>query len=123
VRRSNVWIFLAAATVNSAFFINFCATVFQCGCASLWAGADARCNVHLAGSHHCPWCANGLAASIVPWSLIAAVQAVISFWPRSMPAARRLIFAVMAFPAAGAVIAVLYGLISAYWNGSGPRTQ
>ena len=116
VRRPNLWIFLAAATVNSAFFINFCAIVFQCGCASLWSGADARCNVHLGGSHHCPWCANGLAASIVPWALIAAVQAAISFWPRPIRTSLRLIAAVGAFPVAGTVIAVGYGLASGYWR-------
>ena len=116
VRRANVWIFLAAVTVNSAFFINFCATVFQCGCASLWSGADARCNVHLAGAHHCPWCANGLAASIVPWALIAAVQAAVSFWPRPMGVAVRLAAAMGAFPVAGAVISAVYGLASGYWK-------
>ena len=116
VRRSNAWIFLAAVAVNSAFFINFCAIVFQCGCASLWSGADARCNVHLAGSRHCPWCAYGLAASLVPWALIAAVQAAISFWPRPMPVAVRLISAVVAFPVAGAIVAGVYGLASGYWR-------
>ena len=116
VRRANVWVFLAALAVNSAFFINFCATVFQCGCASLWSGADARCNIHLAAWHHCPWCAHGLAASIVPWALIAAVQAVVSFWPRPMSSIVRVLAAVAAFPAAGAVIAVVYGLASGYWK-------
>ena len=116
VRRSQMWIFLAAVTVNSVFFINFCASVFRCGCASLWNGADARCNVHLSTSRHCPWCAHGIAASIVPWVLIAAVQATISFWPRPMQTAVRLIAAVGAFPAAGAVIAVVYGWASGYWK-------
>ena len=32
-------IFLVAAAVTSLFFINFCATVFQCGCQSLWGAA------------------------------------------------------------------------------------
>jgi len=116
VRRSNLGIFLAAVTVNSVFFINFCAIVFQCGCASLWSGADARCNVHLAELHHCPWCANGLAASMAPWALITAVQAVISFWPRPMWTVVRLVAAMGAFPAAGAVIAWVYGLALGYWK-------
>jgi len=116
VRRSNAWVFLAAVTVNSVFFLNFCATLFRCGCASFWSGADARCNIHLSGSHHCPWCAHGLAASLIPWALIAAVQAAIAFWPRQMPVAVRLVFAVTAFPAAGGVIAVVYGWASGYWK-------
>jgi hypothetical protein len=116
VHRSNIWIFLAAVTVNSAFFINLCATVFQCGCSSLWSGADARCNVHLARSHHCPWCTHEMAASIGPWALIAAVQAVISFWPRPRRTPVRLVAAVGTFPAAGAIMAGVYGLVSGYWK-------
>ena len=114
--RPNTWIFAAALTVNSIFFINFCATVFRCGCASLWNGADARCNVHSSGSHHCPWCSSGLAASVVPWALIATAQAAASFWPRQMPLPLRMFAAIAAFPAAGAVIAVVYGLVSGYWK-------
>src|SRR5689334_23924999 len=38
--------FGVAAAITSVFFINFCATVFQCGCAALWSGGDAHCNVH-----------------------------------------------------------------------------
>jgi len=102
--------------VNSVLFINFCASAFQCGCASLWSGADTYCNVHLAGSRHCPWCAHGLAASLFPWALIAAAQAAVSFWPRPIPTAVRLISAVAAFPAIGAVIALAYGLASGYWR-------
>jgi hypothetical protein len=116
VRRWNLLVFLAAVTLNSAFFINLCASVFQCGCASLWNGADSRCNVHLSGSRHCPWCEHGLVASILPWALIAAVQAAISFWPRPIPTAVRLVSAVAAFPVAGAVIALVYGFASGYWR-------
>ena len=108
--------FVAAATVTSVFFLNFCAAIFGCGCVSLWSGADAHCNIHIAGSRHCPWCAHGLAASMIPWALIVAAQAGVSFSPRPMPTAVRLASAVATFPVAGAVIAVAYGLASGYWR-------
>jgi hypothetical protein len=106
----------AAGTVTSVFFIDFCAAIFRCGCVSLWSGAAAHCNIHLAGTRHCPWCMNGLVASAAPWALIVAVQAAISFWPRPMHAGLRLVAAVAAFPVAGAVIAVAYGLCAGYWK-------
>jgi len=109
-------IFAAAATVTSVFFIDFCAAVFRCGCASLWSGAEAHCNIHLAGARHCPWCMNGPVASAVPWALIVAVQAAISFWPRPMHAGVRLVSAVASFPAAGALIAAAYGHSTGYWK-------
>jgi hypothetical protein len=108
--------FTVAAAITSVFFINFCATIFGCGCASLWNGADQHCNVHLAGSRHCPWCAHGLAASIIPWALIVAAQSAICFWSRPMHAAVRLLSAVAAFPVVGAVIAAAYGLATGYWR-------
>ncbi|HXB75577.1 MAG TPA: hypothetical protein VNY05_45510 [Candidatus Acidoferrales bacterium] len=114
--RPGALIFAAAGTVASLFFIDFCAAIFRCGCVSLWRGADAHCNIHLAGSRHCPWCMNGVGASAVPWALIVAVQAAISFWPRPMHAGVRLVAAMAAFPAAGAVIAMAYGLSAGYWK-------
>jgi len=108
--------FAGAATVTSVFFIDFCALVFRCGCASLWRGADAHCNVHSAFGRHCPWCAHGLAASIIPWALIVAAQAVVSLCPRSMNAAPRLVAAIVMFPVAGGIVALGYGLVTGYWR-------
>jgi len=112
----NTLVFAAAATIASVFFINFCAAIFACGCASLWSGADAYCNIHLAGSRHCPWCAHGRVASVIPWVLIVAAQAAISFWPRPIHAGLRLLSAVSAFPVTGGVIALAYGLAVRYWR-------
>ena len=99
--------------VTSLLFINFCALVFRCGCHSLWAGADASCNVHRAGVHHCPWCAHNPAfaylAMIVP-------QAIISFWPSALSWPSRLAGAVLAFPIFGGVAAAVYGFASGYWK-------
>ena len=115
-RRLSALIFAVAAAVTSVLFINFCATVFRCGCVSLWSGADAHCNIHMAGARHCPWCEYGLVASAIPWALIVAVQAAISFWPRPMRMGLRLASVMAAFPAAGAVIAAVYGISAGYWN-------
>ena len=114
--RPRTWIFLASAAITSIFFINFCATVFRCGCVSLWSGADAHCNVHIPGPHRCPWCTHGLVASIIPYALIIAAQAAVSFWPKAMPAAARLASAAAAFPIVGALVALVYGLATGYWN-------
>ena len=107
-----VAVFASAATVTSVFFINFCATIFRCGCSSLWSGAAAHCNIHSAGGHHCPWCAH---TSWVPWLLIVGVQAAIAFWPRALPVGARLAVGIAAFPIAGAAIALAYGLADRYW--------
>ena len=95
------------------FFINFCSLVFQCGCHSLWAGADRMCNVHAAGARHCPWCAHnpafGYLAMVVP-------QALISFWPAALSWKTRLGAALGAFPVFGGLAAVVYGIASGYWK-------
>jgi hypothetical protein len=109
-------IFVAAAAVTSVFFIDFCAAVFRCGCASLWRGADVRCNIHSTGAHQCPWCAHGMMASVIPWGLIVAAQAAVSFWPLRMRAFVRLASAVAAFPVVGAILAVGYGIATGYWK-------
>jgi len=109
-------IFIVAAAITSVFFINFCAAIFRCGCVSLWNGADAHCNVHLAESRHCPWCQYGRIASAVPWALIVGVQAGISFRPRSLHPGARLIAALTAFPLTGGLLAVVYGVSVGYWK-------
>ena len=115
-RRANTIVFAAAATVTSLLFINLCATIFRCGCRSLWSGADAHCNIHLSAAHHCPWCAAGTVGSAIPWVLMVAVQAAISFSPRQWRAGVRLGAALAAFPLVGIPIAMAYGLAAGYWK-------
>lgn len=99
--------------VTSAFFINFCALVFQCGCHSLWAGADATCNIHVEGMHHCPWCASNpayaFAAMVIP-------QGLVSFWSLQWTWWKRLAASLAAFPVFGGIAAVVYGLSNGYWK-------
>jgi hypothetical protein len=58
----------------------------------------------------------GRVASAVPWALIMAAQAAVSLWPRPMHAGVRLLSAVAAFPVAGALLALAYGLSAGYWK-------
>jgi hypothetical protein len=105
-------IFLASAAVSSAFFIDFCALVFACGCHSLWAGADRACNIHLAGVHHCPWCAHN---PVFAFAAMVGPQALISFRPAAWSWWKRLALALAAFPIFGGIAAVIYGVASGYW--------
>jgi hypothetical protein len=108
-----VLIFAVAVGVTCLLFINFCATVFHCGCHSLWAGAAAMCNIHAAGAHHCPWCAHdpayAFAAMVIP-------QVLISFWRGNWSWWKRLAAALAAFPLFGGIAAAVYGLVSGYWK-------
>lgn len=106
-------IFLGSAGVTGAFFINLCATIFQCGCTFLWAGADHSCNIHMAGVKHCPWCAKDPTLALV---MMVVSQLAISFWPMTCSWVVRLAAALAAFPVAGAVAALVYGLQSGYWK-------
>jgi hypothetical protein len=106
-------ILIVSVGATCLFFINFCALVFGCGCHPLWAGADASCNIHLAGTHHCPWCAHtpsfAFAAMVLPQALISFGSMRVAWW-------KRLALALAAFPVFGGIAAVIYGLASGYWT-------
>jgi hypothetical protein len=120
VRRylSSVPIFLVAAVVTSVFFINFCATVYQCGCQWLWGDAARFCNIHAEHGKHCPWCAIGPAGGRAVWGAMLCSQAVMAFggirWGWSRMA--RLAASLAAFPASGLVLALVLGWYMGYWN-------
>jgi hypothetical protein len=111
-RLQKAFILVLSVGVTCAFFINFCATVFHCGCRSLWAGADAMCNIHAAGMHHCPWCQHqpvyAFAAMVVPQAFISFARRPWSWW-------KRLALALAAFPVFGGIAAGIYGVASGYW--------
>lgn len=112
-------VFGVALSITSLFFINFCATVFQCGCQSLWGAADKYCNIHAAHSHHgvkgCPWCSFGYGGYALVFGSIATAQLLASFIPRwNWPV--RLTLAVAVFPAVGGLLALVLGLYTGYWS-------
>jgi hypothetical protein len=109
-------IFLGASTVTSLFFINFCGTVFQCGCQSLWSGADAHCNIHNPTGRHCPWCAVGAAGQYSIYGAMVVAQALLSHLPLVWNWPRRLAATLLAFPMIGLIAAWVLGWTTGYWD-------
>lgn len=113
-RRQALAVFLVSAAVTATLLIDFCGWIYGCGCRSLWAGADAHCNIHVAGARHCPWCAIGLVGFTIVFVNILAVQALIAFrapgrWPV------RMLLSLLAFPGVGLIEAGVLGWIRGYW--------
>ena len=102
--RSRAAIALAGFVVTSLFFINLCNLIFACGCASLWAGADAHCNIHNAAAPHCPVCSHGVLGYTVVFLAIAGPQLAVALWLKRGHWLLRLAAVLLLFPAAGAVV-------------------
>lgn len=101
-------------TVTCLFFINICDVIFGCGCRSLWSGADALCNVHLAGSRHCPFCSRGVVGYAAIMTLVSAPQFAVSMRSRwSLPA--RIVLCLLLFPAAMLAVGLAAGAYDRYW--------
>jgi hypothetical protein len=111
-----IGVFAVAAAVTLALFTSFCNLMFACGCRAAWAGAAEHCNIHQPGVKHCPWCTHGGAGAWLAMGGILISQAIVSFWPGRAAMRKRLLFALALFPAAGAIIAVPFGLYSGYWT-------
>jgi hypothetical protein len=109
-------IFGGSAAMTCVFFINFCNLIYHCGCQSLWAGADAHCNIHTPGVRHCPWCSYGVVGEAVAFLAVIVPQFAASFWPGRLHGAWRLALALIAFPVSGALVAAVFGIITGYWR-------
>jgi hypothetical protein len=104
-----------ALVVDCVFFINICSVIFQCGCKSLWAGADMACNIHMAHGKHCPFCAHGWQGQALVMAAIIAPQVLISLrapWTWFL----RTMVALALFPTVEGVVALAYGLADGYWS-------
>jgi hypothetical protein len=113
--RSRLLLAIAATVLTSVLYLDFCNLMYACGCRSLWAGADAMCNIHRPESRHCPWCTMGLAGSLFVWLAIVATQALFALrvragWPM------RSLFTFGAFPVVGGAIAAAIGIAQGYWR-------
>jgi len=108
-------VFLISGGITSLFIIDLCNAIYRCGCRSLWAGASRYCNIHMAGMKHCPWCTIGTSGFALILALILGPQLALSFWPSRWPFPARLAVATLAFPAAGALVAVVAGWLAGYW--------
>jgi hypothetical protein len=106
--------FAISFAVTCLFFIDVCDWIFDCGCRSLWAGADAMCNVHVAGSRHCPFCSRGVAGYAAIMTAVTIPQFALSFWSRS-PRTTRIVLCLLLFPAAMLAVGVVAGIHDGYW--------
>ncbi len=100
--------------VTCLFFIDVCDWIFDCGCRSLWAGADALCNVHLAGVHHCPICSRGIAGYIGVMVAVTAPQLAASVW-LPFDKVTRIVLCLLMFPAGMLAVSGLLGFYDGYW--------
>jgi hypothetical protein len=97
-----------------AFWINWCNLIYQCGCASYWAGGADHCNIHQAGVHHCPWCTNATYGGMA-LAFTLACQGVAAFWP-GLASAKSLLLTLAVSPLAAGVAGALIGVHAGYWS-------
>ena len=107
--------FAISFTVTCLFFVNVCDWIFDCGCRSLWAGADALCNVHLAGVHHCPICSRGIAGYTAVMVAVTAPQLAASAW-LPFDKVTRIVFCLLLCPTGMIAIGGLLGIYDGYWK-------
>ncbi len=103
-----------SAGITLLFFLNLCHMLFQCGCRSLWNGADLFCNVHTAGVAHCPWCSYGWWGFIIIVATILLAQTGILYLPSKLSLRNRWLLSLAAFPVAGAMVGFLFAVFSGY---------
>lgn len=115
-QRSKIAIALAAATITSVFFLNYCNAVFQCGCQGVWAQLDAHCNIHNPSGRHCPVCTLPIAGQVGIWAMMVIPQVLLAFAKNSWSTGKRLVLSVSAFPVLGLVPMVGLGLLMGYWS-------
>lgn len=113
--KSRLLLASAAVALTSVLFIDFCNLMYGCGCRSLWAGADALCNIHHQGVRHCPWCTIGLAGGGAVWLAIVGTQSLLAL---RTPGGwiQRSMLTLGAFPLVGGVLAVAIGMAQGYWD-------
>jgi hypothetical protein len=96
------------------FFLDLCAWIFDCGCRSLWAGADALCNVHLADSRHCPFCAHGTVGYAAVMAAVCFPQGAMAAWTR-WNLTTRVLLCLFLFPVSMVFVGLLLGAYDGYW--------
>jgi len=107
--------FAISFTVTCLFFINVCNWLFDCGCHSLWAGADAMCNVHLAHVPHCPICSRGIPGYAAVMGMVTLPQFAASAWLGTTRLTRTIV-CLSLFPAGMAAVGALLGVYDGYWK-------
>jgi len=106
---------LAGFVVTSLFFIDLCNFIYACGCASLWAGADAHCNVHQASaSMHCPACSHGMLGYAAIFGAIVVPQSAVALFLKRGSWMLRLALVLLLFPVIGSAVMTAAGLVDHY---------
>lgn len=117
MRRPLKWgLYLGVFAFTALLAINFCGTLFQCGCQSAWSAAAAHCNIHQAHGPHCPWCTHGGAGFVAGMVPVFLVQAWAVFRPGTWGYLTRLAVALVAFPVVGGVLGGTVGWMQGYWS-------
>ena len=106
--------FTLSLTATCLLFLDVCAWIFECGCRSLWAGADTLCNVHMADSRHCPFCSHGTVGYAAVMIAVCVPQAAVSGWTRYRRTTR-VLMCLLAFPATMVGVGLLLGAYERYW--------
>jgi hypothetical protein len=75
-------ILAAALALTVLTALPICNAVFHCGCASVFAGSDAHCDVHRAGPPDCPVCADWLLGAPFFFGIFAAWALLAGLVPR-----------------------------------------
>lgn len=107
--------FLLALAVTGIFFVDWCAVVFQCGCRSLWSGIATYCNIHATTGPHCPWCEHPLAGGGIAFVAAVGAQWVAVYRTSTPSLVKRLGLALVAFPLASGLVALVQRFVWNYW--------
>jgi hypothetical protein len=109
-------LFAGLFSFTAVFAINFCATLFQCGCQFLWAAGADNCNINHATGPHCPWCTNGGAGFLVSVVPVFFVQGFLAFRNNAWDWKKRLLAGLAAFPVVAGILGGIVGWFQGYWN-------
>jgi len=108
--------YLGVFVFTAAFAINFCGTLFQCGCQSFWAGSAEHCNIHHRAGPHCPWCTHGGTGFVLSMVPVFLTQAWAVFRTADWSWKTRLVIALGSFPVVGGILGGIVGWLQGYWN-------
>jgi hypothetical protein len=102
----------------------FCGLVFGCGCTAMGLGGDLHCNVHRPWGPHCPWCEHPALGTMGLLLTLAGQGLVyVKVWRRARSAATAGAAAVLAFPLAALLAALVTWLPTDYPDFLGRATR
>ena len=108
--------YLGVFAFTAVFAINFCATLFQCGCQTIWQASAAHCNVHHPAGPRCPWCTDGGMGFVVSMVPVFLAQGWAVFRTADWSWKTRLLIALGSFPVVGGILGGIVGWLHGYWN-------